>query len=509
MGKSYIVTPTEVAFSKLIANGYKLSAKSQKALLLLNNNYKTIRELLIEPAISGREPGSLAYVRQSNFRFLKTKAIQGNSFILDFDTVGTYENIKPKDFILHHGNLNQRTISKDDVLFVTGGNVGEVAIAQEDYSNTIFSSHIYKLPLNENKLYIFAFLKNAFCKDQANFSPEGSIAGLDSFKIDYLLDIKIPFPKKNIKNSIRFIEALTQAIIEKERKIKHRHSNVLLSINEELQNNQKKRTFSFTYPNISEIQSVGRLDTFRYSEKYKAYEFLVRNYTHGSFRLSDIGLKSKRGPNLAVSVIGPTFYNNDYRPGFYKLVVSSNFSEYSTLERYVYMGVKKLLPQLTKGDIVFSSRGAQLGRAVVLLEDVNNTITNFDSLIIHSERKTELYQNLFVMLFLNNLRWNKHVYSISFYGSGANSLTQYQLEEINFPNFPIKKQKELANSYFNEHLSYNIGSCDIDSFADIDKEFNEKAGIYQLHESCMLLKRILDRALDQIIRDEEVDIHFQ
>ena len=63
------------------------------------------------------------------------------------------------------------------------------------------------------------------------------------------------------------------------------NSNLKETINE----NQKENSFSYTYPRISEIKEERRLDTGLYEMEYKNFNFLVKNYAEGFFKLEDKG----------------------------------------------------------------------------------------------------------------------------------------------------------------------------------------------------------------------------
>ncbi|MGZ6416798.1 MAG: hypothetical protein ACXVDW_21640, partial [Bacteroidia bacterium] len=173
-----------------------------------------------------------------------------------------------------------------------------------------------------------------------------------------------------------------------------------------------------------------------------------------------------------------------------------------------YLGNQKNLTTIKKGDIVFSARGAQFGRVVVFPETIDNTITNIDSLVIQSHKST-LTRSIFITLFLNNLRCNKHIYDIAITGSGANSLTQYQSEDINFPEFPEEKQMEIAKLYYNPVVIYDTEKCSNKNFLEVESKFDEKAGIYELDKEVKKLKSKLDSAIHCIINDRQVDISFK
>ncbi len=235
-------------------------------------------------------------------------------------------------------------ISKDS-------NIGEIVILDKDYPNYMLSGALYKLPVSEKKYYLLAFVKHNIFREQLDFMvPKG--ATIRHAKTMFL-DCKIPMPNHNAENTIKFVELITQAIINKERLIKERHSVIIELIEKELLENQNTQKFKFELPRLSEIEAVGRLDVARYSKEYKEFEHLIFNLQNGRFKLSEKGYSVKRGQNLQISNIGESYYSDRNIKGFYRLAVSSNFSEYSTVEKLTYIGNPNNLTKINQGEIVF------------------------------------------------------------------------------------------------------------------------------------------------------------
>ncbi|GAB3022446.1 restriction endonuclease subunit S domain-containing protein [Spirosoma pulveris] len=500
MSNSYIKTPTEISFSHIAEKEFTLSSSQYKDLVIPNENFLYVRDFLSRPLQRkdlGIEVGSINYIGKSPFHFLRTKALQSHSFLLEVSNETTLP-IMPSCFV-------KMNLKKGDLIISKDSNIGEIAILDKDYPNYMLSGALYKLPVFERKYYLLAFIKHSIFREQIDFMvPKG--ATIRHAKTMFL-DCKIPIPNYNADDTIKFIELVTQAIINKERLIKERHYSLLGIIEQELISNQNPKKFSFELPRLSEIDAVGRLDVARYSKEYKAFEHLISNYKNGSFKLSEKNYSVKRGQNLQISNIGESYYSDKNIEGFYRLAVSSNFSEYSTVEKLTYIGNPNRLTNINQGEIVFSARGAQFGRVVIYPEKVENVITNIDSLII-SNPDAPVFQSIYIAMFLNRLRWNKHIYKIAITGSGANSLTSYQSDDINFPNFPEEKQKEIALIYHNPASSYQTNTFILDNFLEQDNIFNETAGIYELDKTAKQLKEILNKAIDDIANNRQVNINF-
>ena len=505
----YVLIPEEIKITEIEENNCALSPILFKRINLKNKNVKPISELMTGKPTPGKEVGSLAYTRlKSGCQFLRTKSINEDSFILDINTVGSSEYIIPSYFNLNKGKNNERIVNTNDLLFVTGGNVGEVAISQFG-GNIIFSSHILKMPISNFKYYVFAFLKNSFCKAQANFGPIGSIAALDSFSVDTLLDIKIPFPNQSDKNQvITFVELLVQAIINKENEINRKQNQLIYLIEKEIISNQIKSKFNYEYPTIREIEQTStRLETGMYSIDFKQLDYYLSNYSGGTSNLEELNYKVSRGQNLQISSIGKSFYSSEEKKGFYRLALSHNFSENATIGKYVYLGNKNALKQIKKGDVIFSCRGVQFGRLLIFCENVGNTITNIDNLHIRND-KSFIEHKIFVGLFFNYLRFKGHLHRIAISGSGANSLTQYQINLVKFPNFEDTKIKEVSKLYYHD-IKNDFTDVKSGNFRDYDNKWNMSAGIFQLDISIKQMKEKLNTIIDLIILDKKVDVDFK
>lgn len=497
---NYIHTPSFVKWQDVTNNNLSLSPAQYVRLVMPNKNYLSVSQFLKRPLKRtdlGVEVGSLSYIDKSPVRFIRTKALQKHSFLPDLNSE-TALPILPSDFV-------QMNLKEGDLLISKDSNIGEIVILDKDYPNYMLSGAIYRLPVKDEwRYYLLAFIKHDIFREQLDFMvPKG--ATIRHAKTLFL-DCKIPLPTRNVENVICYISLLTQAIINKEKLIRQHHTKIMQLIDKELYENQKVNNFEYAFPRINDIRMVGRLDVSRYSKTYKEYEQLITNYTNGSFKLSEQSYSVKRGQNLQVSCIGDSIYSDTMIKGFYRLAVSSNISEYSILDKFVYLGNPNSLARINKGEIVFSARGAQFGRVIIYPEIVDNVITNIDSLVI-ANQKASLHQSIFIAMFLNRLRWNKHIYKIAITGSGANSLTAYQSDDINFPYFPEAKQKEIASLYYNSK-EYDTDGFTLENFLEKDIEFNSGAGIYELDKSAKQLKQILNKAIDDIVNDKEVKIEF-
>lgn len=486
------------SYREIIGNKYNLAPKQLIVLDIPNKNIKTVREILstnLKYTDNGCEIGSINYLTKSSHYFIRAKALQEKSFIPFFNM----ESIVPmrpqvfKNYNLKEGDL---IISKDS-------NIGEAIILDKDYPNHMISNALYRLPINKYKYYLFAFLKHPYFKKQLDLLvPKGSTI---RHAKTLFLDCKIPFPnQKNSEKLIQYVELLIQSIVNKEKELMLKSEEIFNLIEEELNTNQSSNNFSFKEPSFQEISRCGRLDTGMYNKKFKQIKFLISNYKFGKSTLKDLGFQITRGQNLQISNIGRSIYSEYQAKNYYKLLLSKNFTEYMTVSKDLYLGNKKSLKIIKKGDIIFSCRG-DLGRVIVFCEDVNNTITNIDNVHI-TNAKASMEKNIFIGTFLNYLRKKGLLSSISITGSGADSFTKYQFNLLEFPNFPDEKVKQISKKYYNPfEYPKNIN---FENFLDKDNEWNTNIGIVELDKSIKEIKKHLNIILDKIIKNEEFSNFF-
>jgi hypothetical protein len=486
-------------YDEVKSNKCTLSASQLGSIIFPNKNFLFVRDFLtrkLATSDKGTEVGSMNYLYASNYYFIKAKSLQQNDFLPTFNGEGIVP-IRPPIFV-------DNNLKEGDVIISKDSNIGEVVVLDKDYPNYMLSSALYKLPLDGKKYYLIAFLKSHLFRDQLESKvPRGATI---SHAKTIFLDCKIPLPNQGNKNEvIRYVESLTRSIINKEKEIQAKHYNILNIIDIELKENQKKEDFRYDFPKLEELERVGRLDTARYTQDYKIFDFLLRNYKYGVSNLTQLGYDVTRGQNLQESAIGKSIYSDAFVDGFYKLAVSTNFSEYSTLDKYNYLGNTKKLKEIKKGDIIFSCRGSQFGRVIIFCDDLNRTITNIDNVHI-SKSNYDLEQSIFITLWLNFLRGNKHIYKIAHTGSGANSLTQYQFDETYFPNFTDIKKREVVKEYYTPIAYPKIHS--LDEFLELDSTWNKNAGLYQIDRSLKATKNMLLDTIERIARDQKVTLDF-
>ncbi|MGK8251635.1 hypothetical protein [Moraxella lacunata] len=276
---------------------------------------------------------------------------------------------------------------------------------------------------------------------------------------------------------------------------------ILQKIEQELLENQLDNRFTFDYPTFEEIKNIGRLDTGLYSKKFKKEIFKIKNYKSGFSTIYELGFHLSRGQNLQESNIGKSVYSDIYHNGFYNLILPTNFSNYGIMNKISYLGNKKKLKTLNQGEIIFGAEGTF--RSIVICENTENYITNIHGITLYQE---DLTLSIFVKCFMDYLAQKEVVNGIKVGGNGG-SLAQKYWNIIPFPDFPSEKQQEITKLYHNP-IKYPTDQFSLENFLELDNQYNEQAGIYELDKTAKYLKQLLNRAIECVIDDRECMIAF-
>lgn len=498
----YVHTPNVVTLQDVVNKDFTLSSSQYVNLVMPNKNYKYVREFLSRPLLRedlGVEVGSLSYIDKSPFRFIRTKALQSHSFLPELNKE-TALPILPSEFV-------QMNLKEGDLLISKDSNIGEIVILDKDYPDCMLSGAIYKLPVKSDwRYYLLAFIKSDIFREQLDFMvPKG--ATIRHAKTMFL-DCKIPLPNKNVAKIVRYISVLTKAIINKEKLIRQRHADILQLIEKELTENQKPNKFNYHLPRFNEVKEVGRLDTGIYGDTFLRQKHLLTNYKYdycNFLSLNNNNVVISRGQNLQESNIGKSIYTNNQIKGYYTLCLSKHFTQCQTITQFLYLGNKLSLKTINEGEIIFSCRG-EMGRLLIFCDQVEKTITNIDNVHIEFPNQ-DLFKNIYIAQILSYLKEKGFIKSIAITGSGADSFTKYQFDMLPIPNFPESKQKEIAALYHNPQ-EYFTDDFTLDNFEGNDNEYNLTAGIYELDKTAKRLKEKLNKAIDDIVNDKDVQIEF-
>ena len=490
MSNKYVKFFNFVTLSDILNSGYILSPSRFKTFTIKNKNILSISDFLdrkLQKKDLGVEVGSTNYITKSNYYFIRTKALQSNSFILD-KTKESAIPIKPNVFF-------EMELKEGDLIISKDSNIGEIIILDQDYPNYMLSGGLYKLPVSNHKYYLLAFIKHDVFREQLDYIvPKGAII---RHAKRLFLDCKIPMPNNDTENTIKYIEILTQAIINKEKLIKQRKEDISAFIEMELLNNQKNNSFKYKFPTYKEIENYTRIDAGIYSEQFKQIKFWIENYNYGFSHLDPKRIKSGSTPTIR--------YIGNLKSLKYRWITPTHCSDYGILteERINLMGNNNI----NEDCILLINRGLGVDVGVAGFYNFKDFGKGHHNQGMYRVVNYEKDKLLFMLCFLNCSLIRKYCESLSV-GSKMKELKIEHFLLIPFPNFPEIKQKEISILYHNPHSLYQTDTFTLDNFLEQDNMFNKTAGIYELDKTAKHLKEILNKAIDDIVNDRPVNISF-
>ena len=127
MSENYIDIPMFTTIKEVEERDYTLSATQYKTFSIKNKNIKYVREFLdrdLKRNDLGNEIGSESYIKESKYIFIKTKALQEHSYLLD-------KNKESIQFVTTN-NFRNYNLKKDDLLISKDSNVGEIIILDKE-----------------------------------------------------------------------------------------------------------------------------------------------------------------------------------------------------------------------------------------------------------------------------------------------------------------------------------------------------------------------------------------
>ncbi len=434
---------------------------------------------------NGLEVGSINYIKNSPKMFIKAKSLSENNYLLSLENE-TFEYIRPQVFF----DMN---LKKGDLIISKDSNIGEVGFIDKDMPNAMISSAMYKLPITKNKYYIASFIKSDSFKNQLNILvPKGATIRHAGTKF---LDCLIPFSEDS-KITV-FLDLISKYVVLIEMKMKEKEKLIFDIIDKHLiEHCSKNKKEHFDYVQMSDLMLENRFDVGMYSKAYRQIQDLIINYDNGVSSFDELGYSISRGQNLQVSSIGKSIYTNENFHDYYCLILSNSITNNMTFLMDSYLGSKKELKTIKKGDIIFTCRG-NLGKCFVLCNNIK-AITNIDNVHITS-KKHSLEENIALSCYLHYLQKINHLNNIAIQGSGADSFTKYHFDKIKIPNFDKKIVSELAHIY-----NYNFEFILNENENMFEKIIND-LGLYQLELLKNVFVKNIRKSFESITYGEVLD----
>lgn len=471
-------------YNEVISNKYSLSASTYQKVNIGFKKLKKIKEFFsrnLNNSDKGFEPGSLSYITKSQFKFVRSKALQNNSYICDIK--------KNTSVPIHKMRFEKNNFKISDILISKDSNVGVAAILKNSSKNLCFSGAFIRMPLKKrDKYYVYSFLKSNFYFDQLKFLiPKGSTL---SHGKDIIFEAKIPDLNESDSRR-RYIEFLTRLKILYEQRVRFKSKLIKKIIQEEIKNNQKNKKFEYNFPDLKEINNSKRLDSSTYSYNFKKNNFKIINYKNGYKSLISMGYKGIRGSSLEIKSIKVRIDSHTPKEKFYKLVIPTNISEYFTVNETSYIGTPTKLKTIKKNDIIFGGEGFSKGRSYVVCKDEENIATNYHGIRI-AKPNSSLEEVIFINCFLSYWRDEGMIDAIGVGGSGGHCAPEY-FDLILIPNINSKIRDKIKKIYLSEQ-NFNLSK--------IDKNFKNyffNLGIYELDLMMQEINQLIKIKQDEIL----------
>jgi type I restriction enzyme S subunit len=492
----HLRVPRQITLADLKTKDASWSAGMYRRVEIPTSHTRRIAEL-IAGYDKGSDPGSMYYLEKSTHYFIRTKSLQANSYLIS-PRGGAITPLNPRVF-------ENMALTDGDILLSKDSNVGECAMVDGvAWRNHTLSGGVVRLRPSINRHYLFAFLKHELFKTELlSMVPRGATIAHAN---ELWLDCHIPFPaQRDADDVIAYVAALTEAAVETETAIRAQNDKINAQIEGELTGNQTGDAFRYSHPTLGELRSTLRLDTGLYCRGFRAFQHSVNNYLHGATTLSAMGVRSRRGPNLAVSVIGNSLYSETYKPGWYELIRPVNISEYGTLSSREWLGSPKKLPTVNRGDLILGCEGFEKGRSLVLVDAPDRCTTNFHGTVLFCPN-AEIWQTIFVRCFLAYLREHGVIDWVGVGGSGGHMSPDY-FDYLPFPRFPYDIREHIARLY-HQPTAPPKRNLTLENFVAWHREWNEGLGIWELDVKLKTLQRTLTDVQEQIIEGRTVKLPF-
>ncbi len=487
----YIRIPKEISFDSIMSNKACLApSKYNDYYPNPTVDFRTLSTLVIPTSTKTRT------FKSKTYRYIEIGDIDVNTGFVDSNTFFGY-SLPSK---------NPVVIQQHDILISTVRTYRKgIGIVEIEGNNLVCSPAIFVIRDVEktiSKDYLLAILRSDFFIEQIlSLQNRGMYPRLDG---DTVRKVFIPVP--NNRADLAYISALSKSVTNKYNLIYKRNKQLLDLVEEEIKQNQKPNSYSFSFPTITDVIDSGRMDAGFFSENHGQFIFETQNYRHGYHTLKEAGLTLIPGPSLEIKLLGTRIDSDKPSKGFYRLVTPTQFSDYGTISHYTYLGTPRKIEPIQYGDILFGESGT--GRSVVYLERHDRTINNAHAHILRPDKvKCSLEKAITLRAILAYYKKIGVIDHLTVGGSGGHLSPSY-FDRVIIPDFPEKQQKQIARLYHNPSVSYDISRITLDSFHEIDNSFDGEAGIVELDYAAKKITAQLDETIHKLVTGERIETSF-
>lgn len=488
---NYTVQKNQYDRENIAANNFSFAPSDHREVCFSKCNSAFIElKTFLNKEFAGEQIDVSLYIKQQTpYKLITIKNMEG--LILDQNYGGEfiYKNIYES---------SSKKLQKGSFLVSRNASLAKISYVYNEL-NAILNGGISSIFIQNEveRFYVMAFFISSYSKDLLELITSSG-GTQQNIKRETLLGLEIPNTKEEkVKKILSFV---TQNIFDKEQQIKEKNSQIDTLIRKELEMHSH---IELNMPFASELQENNfRFDSGLYSPEYKSIKESILSYDGGFFNLLE-KYQSRRGPNLAESVIGLSIYTEEKKNNFYRLVTNVEFTEQRTISTFRYLGNKNKLTLIPKNSIMLSADGS-VGRCIYV-DDLGKTITNYHPWILTAKDKnTPKYKIIFTAMFLGYLRGAGYYEKIQDKSNGGGIKLPHLENWIKIPEFPEELQKEISIKYHNE-VEQNK-NLTLDTYLEKEKERNSLLGIWQLNMELFTLKEQVEELVYKIVYDEEINI---
>lgn len=461
---SYFQKENSIKIGSILSRAHSLHPSEFRSIKMNNTTKKTLKSLVDFENVGTQIDTENYTTKKTGFHLINISCMNG---LLLNEKKG--ENISQ---VIYNGS--DRKLSKGDVIISRNATLGKVSYVYKDINGILNGGLSYFKFKDKYKYYLMAFFINNYGKQALENACSGGGTQKNAKRSD-LLNLEIPFPSPTVNTDvdliIQFIGKLVQDIIYKESLILSKTQKIDELIENELFGNQKKNTFQYEFPKITEIFTRKRLDTSTYSFDTKKIAFIIKNYNLGYSTLSKDLVSGGNTPKKRIFGKSENYW---FTP--------------TTLDRGVLVEkefIKTPSYNLVDNDYILISNRSNVGES--LLFNVSDYKVGHHNQGMYKVKINNKGEDLFLLCWFNSSIFQKYVNAIA---SGA---TFPEIRTDNFPtdffipNFDATKKSLISLEYFNESL--------------ID---NEK-GIYQLNRDIFKIKDTLNNLIYSILMDIKIN----
>ena len=415
------------------------------------------------------------------YRFIKTGNLSPYRMIVDFSST---QYCKP--------NGNDDLIDGDILIAKDGGTtgLGETSLYFKDkgIDTDYYCGEILRIRVlpEYNKWFILAILKSKYFKEYMNIvTPGGST--LRHSKL-LALKFKVPYPINKNSEIIDYIGVLMQNLIDKERKMKEKIKKIDELILQELYSDLgSKKLPAYSYPKISNLKAINRLDTGVYTKEYFNIQSIIKSYEDGYFYIPK--------ENIAPGKTPDDYIYTDQKSSNTNLWITPKNIDSLELLYETYINTKST-SKVKDYDIILSGI-RYLGYGYFVNKD-KLVYCNQNTLVISNSNNMD--EQIYLLAFLTSSIGQKLQLSWRVDGM-VPIIYKDDVAKIPIPKLKNETKEKIKELYY---MDKNIDKINKENYIESVFNRNSQIGIYQLNNEILNLKEQIDMKIYELVFEQTI-----